>query len=233
MKPYEPKPGAATTARPPPVGPQLIALAVALDQPTAEKRLMPRPEPDKEPFPEARLGYALGWALAGQWEQARHLAAAPGNPGQRLEALVAVAEIAATRNSDAGRSAIEPAVGILEHQIQGKSLPSWFLFRMVRAGAAAGMTDRLKPVVEMITDTQLRGRARLELEKARLAAGGSVDAQAIEAEAKKPDNPILLEYLCRQSARKGVSLWSSVDTWEPKQLRAYGYLGIALGEQDR
>jgi hypothetical protein len=237
LKPYEEKPAKAGAAAgsPPPIGPNRLALAVALDQVKAAGKNVPAaPGATGKPVePEARLGYALGYACQGKWDQARQAAEAPGAADQRVEALTAVADFAVGKNDDAARQAVQQAVSVLQKELKGKDLSPWLVCRLVRTGARVGLVDQVRPAADAIAAADLRARAQREVYGAILAAQGKADLEEMDQAAQKPASPILLEGLARYNARyaSSAALFKTIDRWDPKQ-QACGFIGVALGEQD-
>lgn len=221
----------AKQVTPPPVAPSLVALLIALDQEPKAEKLQKPPEPSKEPFPEARLGYAQGWAMQGKWADAVQLAGAPGPADQRVQALLAVATLAGDANSAEAARALAPAIALLtQNQVAGKSMSSWVLLRLVSLAAQVGQAKQAEPIVDQILDDSLRGRARREILKAN---PGAVTLEMLAEEAKKqPAHPALLEFLARQCTHVNRSATlRAIGDW-PKALQPFGYIGAALGEQD-
>ncbi len=79
----------------------------------------------------------------------------------------------------------------------------------------------------------MRDRARLEITRARLAALKGPDIEGLENEPKEPSNALILEAISRHNAyyNQGSSLVREIDQWDPR-VRAFGYIGVALGQQD-
>ncbi len=178
---------------------------------------------------ETRLGYAVARAYQGTWNEAIALADAKGTPADRLRALLAVAWVAAAKNPEQGRPAIEKALTAVD-----KADP-WLLHRLVRLGADLGLADKVQAVADAIPEPALRAHAQREVLRGRLAAKNQVDMQGMEAEVgKQAPNPLVLELLARHNARlgNGSAVLKAVDAWERESLRSYGYIGVALGLQD-
>lgn len=217
--------------------PNVLALLVAVGQTEPARSLTGASlqESLKEPFPEVRLGYALGLAHAGRLAEARQQAAAPGPAPQQIEALTTVAEVASTKSdaepaSQAASQAVELVKPLLADV--GRSVSPWTLYRLVRAAAAAGVpADSLEPLADAVPP-ELRDRARLEVTRGRLRG---LDRNVAEAELAEPAKypPLALELLTRQAARLGAGgVIKAVDRWDPPNLRPFGYVGAVLGEQD-
>jgi hypothetical protein len=236
LKPYEGKPAKkADLAKRPVLHPNMIALAVALDQPIETEAVsIPAPEAAlKDPYPDIRLGYARGWAAQGKWAQARQIAAMPGDPAVRFEAFVDVATAADGKSLQDADAAARAALTIWRDDLQGSPISPWLLLRLVRAGSRAGLADQMQQVAESITDADIRTRARLEVVRSRLASLHGLDTDGLDKEPKQPSSGQILEAICRHNARyqSSSSLIREIDQWEPT-LRALGYIGAALGQQD-
>jgi hypothetical protein len=237
LKPYETETAKTEElAKRPVLGPNVLALAVALDQKIhAERITVPASEAAlKDPFPEVRLGYARGWSCQGKWTEARQIAAAPGNALLRFEALVDVATFAEDKSPKDAESAVQAAFVIWRDELQASPVSPWLLLRLVRLGAGSARPEDMQRVAEAISDGDLRNRARLEITRARLAAlNRQPDADGLEKEAKSPSNALILEAISRHNARynSSSSVIREIDQWDPR-LRHFGYIGVALGQQD-
>jgi hypothetical protein len=237
LKPYETETAKKEElAKRPVLGPNVLALAVALEQKIhAERISVPASEAAlKDPFPEVRLGYARGWACQGKWTEARRIAAAPGNAALRFEALVDVATFAGDKSPKDAESAVQVAFTIWRDELQASPVSPWLLLRLVRLGASSARPEDMQRVAEAISDADLRNRARLEITRARLAAlNGQPDPDGLEKEAKNPSNALILEAISRHNARYNSpsSLIREIDQWDPR-FRPFGYIGVALGQQD-
>jgi hypothetical protein len=244
LKPYETPTGKKENpGKRPPLLPNVIALAVALDvKIDTESISVPAPPAAlKDPFPELRLGYALGLAAQGKWAQAQEIAATPGNAALRFQALVEVAE-AGTGNQESGIKSqgagnggdiVRKALQIWQEELQKSPISPWLLLRLVRIASRAGLSNEVGRVVEAIPDPDLQNRARLEITKAQLAAQNGPALETFEKEDKEPRNALSLEAICRHNSRYGSSseLIHDIEQWDPR-VRPFGYIGVALGRQD-
>jgi hypothetical protein len=244
IKPFQVKPTARYAGKRPPYGPNLLALLIALGQAKEAEALtqVPVETPPTEPYPEVRLGYALGLACQEKWPLARQFAECPGLPRQRMEALLAVAEVALAKHNIAeARQALEPAIELAGQVLkseEGKSVSGWLFVRLLGSAAEAGLPeDKLRPVADAIPGEAFRARAGLEMERSRLQdmTRGEISERLEKEVAAKPSSSLLLELLARELARRGSasSLLKGIARWEPPALRAFGYAGAALGEQDQ
>jgi len=130
-------------------------------------------------------------------------------------------------------AAARAALTIWRDDLQGSPISPWLLLRLVRAGSRAGLADQMQQVAESITDADIRTRARLEVVRSRLASLHGLDTDGLDKEPKQPSSGQILEAICRHNARyqSSSSLIREIDQWEPT-LRALGYIGAALGQQD-
>jgi hypothetical protein len=238
-KPFENK----DSPKRPLISPSLVALLVALDKAgRAEKLLIAPPEPGKEPFPEARQGYAVGWALKDKWDDALKLAETPGSPTSRLETLTALAEVTLPAQAQPGRVACEKAFALLNGELKDKAVSSWLLWRLVRLQVQAGLAEQAGASAALITDVELRGRAQRDILDARLAREGAGAAELDElsnsvgrGDAGSLSQQLQVQDMARYLARAGYSadLLAAIEGWHPEVLRPFGYLGVALGQQER
>ena len=236
LKPYEQETAKKEElARRPILGPNVIALAVALGEKLhAEAITVPASEAAlKDPFPEVRLGYARGLACQAKWAEARQLAAVRGKAALRFEALVDVATIAEDQSPEDVGAAVQAALNIWKQELQNSPISPWLLVRLVGLAASGTQPGDLEPVTKAIADADLRDRARLEITRARLAALKGPDIEGLENEPKEPSNALILEAISRHNAyyNQGSSLVREIDQWDPR-VRAFGYIGVALGQQD-
>jgi hypothetical protein len=238
LQPYQ-----AKTARPDaqagPLGPNQIALAVALELPVKTDRVeVPIAEAAlKDPYPEVREGNALGLACQGKWDQARQVANSPGSAPVRLEALLAVAELADGKELEHCKPALVEALTLRAKELAATPQTPWLLLRLARLAGHVGLNeqhDLVKPLLDGISDKDLRARARLELLRGEIA-DSHADVASLNEKAKQADSPIMLEVIARHLARQRSSsdVMDMVDRWEPRTAQPLGIIGAALGEQDR
>jgi len=229
---YKPAAGGAGKL---PVSPFLIALWMALNAPEKARSVAAEPGQEGEPDPAARLGYAEGYARQGNLDRARQLALARGPLEARLQALATVAATVLNKSSGDAKD-LQAAVDLLEKEGKGRSAAPWSLWRLARSGARAGHNDLARQLAGAIQDPALRGRAQVEVFRARLLSSNEVLDFAIAEEAvekKSPAYGVALEELARHNARRGSSadVLKAIDSWDPEWLRPLGYVGVALGEQ--
>jgi hypothetical protein len=226
-----PKPGEEGTKRPPPA--PVTALLVALRK-NAEA-IAPLPEVD---IPETAtlLGYVEGWARRGELGEARKRARDAHFAVDRLQALVVVAEVAlGGKQTDAARSDLDICLKLANGELKGKQMSSWLLYRLVQLCAQCGIGDSAVAVASNIADAGLRGRAQLEIFRARLARSGSSvdDSVADIVDKSSPAHGLALEDLARHKTEIAsfAAAKKIVDSWDPPKERPLGEIGIALGLQ--
>lgn len=235
LAPYRARPqnAKAPPARPPAAA-SLLALLVALDQQTvAEKEISPLPAPKGEVDEEVRVGYALGWALCGKIQEARALAQRPGSPVARLRALVAIVEAELEKDPKAAAADVAEALRLFSGELDANTVSPWLLFRLVTAGLRSGTLNNAEVVAGAVTRPEVRRRAQLIALQIRPP---QAHLQALaKAAGETPADGLVLELLARLNARagNGEAVTTQVGTWQPTELRPFGYMGVALGLQDR
>lgn len=225
-------------AKPPALPSTLIALMVALGQKEeVAKKFLPAPATDKEVSRlDGRLGYSQGWARAGKWKEALALANAPGAPGQRLQALIALADIALDTQPPAEEEADRflKAAGAAAVELQGQAVSPWLWLELVRLRVRAGKTEKIQELMRALP-AEIQGRAQLEVLRDTLSHGKKADEEALKTEADRKEHAyrLALELLARNNAEHGSSsaVQKAIGSWEPESLRPFGYVGLALGMQ--
>ena len=105
---------------------------------------------------------------------------------------------------------------------------------MVRSAARAGHEDKAKELANAIPDVPLRGRAQLEVLRARMQKGGKVDESAADSVDKdSPAQGVAREWIARHNARLGAAGVKSVNAWQAEAHKPFGFIGVALGLQDK
>jgi DNA-directed RNA polymerase subunit RPC12/RpoP len=235
-RPYEPRLKDEKLSGPLP-GPRFLALLIAVGRGEQAERLAGttfKEATQKEPYPEVRLGFAQGLAQRGEWDLARQVANAPGLAALQLEALVGVAEIAAEKDQRDEAAKSVAALGVVTKQLRSepdRPISSWVLWRLARACARAGVpAEKLEPVLDAISNSELRERAQLALAQARPAPTSRSEAdKELDEAAQKPEPGLVLEFLARRDAHVG-GVAKKIERWESPILRAYGYAGLLLSE---
>jgi phage FluMu protein Com len=227
---------------PPPVSPTLIALLIVLGKQKEANELAPPPANNQGLIPaEARVGYALAMALGDdKWDDARKLAAdINGEPVDRVQAYLALAELALAKNKP------EEAAALITEAAKSIGAPRvtpWMRFVLVRTGARAGkaaeMRELAKTAFAAKDQVALLNRAQVEILRGELALKPGQSAMPeMQAEAEKKEHafPPALTLLARHNARygSGDGTRGDVERWEPESFRAIGLVGVALGMQDR
>lgn len=209
--------------KPPPLRPEVIALALVLNKKT------PKPGKPKAEKANEHIGEVEALARQDQKEKAR-LQAGKNDFGEevRFQALLALAA-----NGEA--QDVEAAIKMAEEHLQDKPELSWLLYRLVRVGIAAGLPEeRLRAATAVIADPAVRGRAQLAILRDRLekAKQGVEDSAADPVEAQSVARLLAAQALARHNTRLGSGWAKTVQSW-PQPAQAFGSLGVALGLQDR
>jgi tetratricopeptide (TPR) repeat protein len=220
---------------PPPAS--LVALWMALGKSDNARALTVPPEgakgPEATPAPALVAATAEGMALQGNIEQAR-ASLRNVSPIEHLLGLLAVAEVAIDNGqTQAAVSDLEEALNLAEGDWQGKGPSPWLLYRLVRLGAEAGLFERMQATARLIPDASLRGRARLEILRWRLAQSKAMADLSWADAIDKPTaaRSLAALALARHNAGYDRGTAQMVDGWEEAH-RPFGYIGVALGIQD-
>lgn len=227
----EAKPAATSPA------PSLIALWLALGKPDKAAAAAPSAEAGKERDLVVLVGTVKGLAYQGNLDQARARLRAVNAPEEQLFALIALAAAAEDNDQAAAvRPEVESALSLAEAELKGRALTPWQLVRLARAGVKAGLEDRVQALARLVPDILVRGRVQLEVLRGRLDAGKNQadDSWAQLVDVNTPAHREGLLMLARHNARHGMAaaMQKTIDAWDEK-LRPFGYLGVALGLQDR
>lgn len=222
------------------VAPSLVAVWVLLKKPREKLASL---------GPESSLTWHLGQAEAAARENHFDAARAFAQDLQPLDqwrALAAIASIGLEQEppltTDAEQVAKWDATTVaemIEKERKGKAPakpdPSWLLLRLARQ-ATAKNEELAKKLADAIPEPSLRGRARLDILRARLqhSRDSAPDDWANEVGPETSVYPLAREAVARHNARfagSGNTL-KAVDAWTPETLRPFGYVGAALGIQD-
>ena len=201
----------------PPLATGPVALATALEKPP--------PEPAKKSGADAAnalVGQVEGLARMKKWDDARtKLSALQGEALLRANVALAAADI---DDPKAGNADVTAAF-----MAQAAPASPWLLLRLARLGVPGKIAaDSIQQVAARIADPALRGRAELATLQARLAdpkqAGDPKLMDAVEPKT-------VAAWLARTEwARHNTGSTGVVKGWDGAN-RAFGLLGLALGEQ--
>jgi hypothetical protein len=215
----------------------LLALWVALGKPEQAAALAPPPTaPDKVTDVDIRVGYAEGLARQDKWELARSLARGAIIPQDRLRGLVALAAVAADDGQASSSPDLDDAIKLAETEGERLGEP-WLLLRLVQLAVPAGKAEHVQPVIRFINEPALRGRAQVEVLKARLVTTrgpvGDAGLSGWEKEIAPTAFGLAIEAIARHDSQAGAA--ATVQRWSeqfPEWARPFATLGIALGLQD-
>lgn len=212
-----------------PVAPSLLALLLALKQDGKAAEIQP-PVPPNVPsiVGEVRFGYAVGCAHQAKWDLAFAYCRIGGDPNQRLQTLVAVAEVALDKSPEEAKRFLTAALEICEREKPGNA--PWAVRQLAYLAARAGLADKVPVVLDKFLPN-LKNEAHLYLLRGRPGNDVAADMNALTAEAAKKTQASerLLSFLAR---RIGTSAAKAAADWEPEPLRALAYIGAAVGMQD-
>jgi hypothetical protein len=238
---FEDAVGAAKTAdRPPPVAPSLVALWLVLNQPDKAKKLEPANADPRSDF-AFNQGTVEAQARMGQLDAVRTWIQARGALDQLRYAAVVAAVVLEKEPKDATDlqnvvTLAEAMKGVLaEPDRSGKPDVSWLLWRLVRTAARAGHEASAKKLADLILEPALQGRAQLEVIRSRLEKSTSKvdDAMAEEVNKESPAYGLAREAIARHNARVAGLGTKAIDGWSDAALKPLGYIGVALGIQDK
>jgi hypothetical protein len=159
------------------------------------------------------------------------------SPSVRLLALIGVIGAAVEDGkAEAVRSDLEEALNVATGELKNDPISSWTLLRLVRFAVQVGLEERANAVARLIPEPSLRGRAQLEVLRARLAAlqGRAEDSLLQLVDKDTPAYALAVEAVTRQKARNGADsdIEKAIDSLEPEKVRPFASIGLALGLQD-
>jgi hypothetical protein len=197
------------------IQPRALALQVALKltEPPAESML-----------PTAvRVGVAEGLARRGDLDAARAMARRPGNPEDRLQALVAIAAV------QAADSDMTDAVKFFADEFKARDLPDWSLFQLAQLCADAKSPEAAKGLHATLTGLSnlsprsqaVRAWAQMELLQSPHLVVTESAVKSISPETAL-GHRLAWECLARRTTPGGVDGW-------PEPVRPLGMVGSALG----
>jgi hypothetical protein len=220
---------------PPTVKPAVVALALALNL----DRRLPRVGKGNEEKADRAIGEAEGLARQDRWEDARKKATDEQlNPEGRFRALVGVAAAAVDAKTPDAAAKVEDALKFLDSNksVSRRMEQSWVLRRLGELGRQAGVSEeRLRVLADANPDPALRGRAQLAVFRAQLAARRKEaveDSAAEQTDGRSVARFLALAALARHNTRRDPDWAKGVGGWEEPR-RAFGWLGVVLGLQDR
>jgi hypothetical protein len=217
--------------------PSLVALWLVLGKADKALAIGPPPQEGKKVDVAILLGYIQGLARLDSWDVARRLIQLAPTPLDRLRAIEALAAVADDKEKlDLVRSDLETGVTLAQNEIKRNELPPWLLYRLAQLSVQAGLAERVKGSLELLPEA-LRGRVQLQELQARLA-GAAESAETSWADAvdeKSVARGLALEAITRHNGPRlgSRTLLKEVAGWKVEKLRPFGYIGIALGLQDR
>jgi len=227
-----------------PVAAEELALWLFLEKEAEAKTIKPVPNDPKAVDPIARVGYAVGWARQGKWEEARRLALREGPPQERFQACLAVADVAfglgpvSEDRIKEGRPCLDAAFGLVQ---DGKfvgtktKLSPWDLYQLARLLTRAGMSEQAGQLTKTLPEN-LVGRTQLEVLRIRLESKkGQSDAEWDKSAAEgMAARALVVLAVARHKARygSGSAVFEEAEALEPERVRPFGYLGVALGMRD-
>jgi hypothetical protein len=223
-----------------PVAPSLVALYFLLKQPPEKIQALNPPSGDERTAFALGLGSVESQARLGQPEAVRSWANGQAQPLDKLRAYAVLAAVMlekdpkSTEDLDTLLATLENVQPdqMVEPLPTGKPNVSWLMWRVVRLAALGGHDDKAKKLAEAIPDASLKGRAQLEILRARLERTTSKVEDTAADGVEKPALGPAKEILARHNTRYGGMSLKAVDSW-PEDLKPFGWVGVALGIQDK
>src|SRR5207247_5344168 len=130
-------------------------------------------------------------------KEARTLASTPGDGTQRVQALLAVAAVAADKSAGEVKEIVALAVEILEKE--RPLLSPWQWWHLARLASQAELTERIQPLVDKLLSGGLKQEIQLELLRGRLGASSQADMDSLKADVAKGKGSRVLELLARHA----------------------------------
>jgi hypothetical protein len=222
-----------------PVAPSLVALYL-LKQPPEKVEALDPPGGDERTAFAIGVGSVESQARQGKPEGIRSWANGLAQPLDKVRAYAVLAAVMLERDAK-GTDDLDTLLTTLE-TIQpdqmveplptGKPNVSWLMWRVVRLAALGSHDDKAKKLAEAIPDASLKGRAQLEILRARLGRSTSKVEDTAADSVEKPALGPAKEILARHNTRYGGMSVKLVDVW-PEDLKPFGWIGVALGIQDK
>lgn len=226
---------------------QPVALLLAVQRPAQAAVLIPPAPPEtkkkkKKPKPDlvTQLIHQENWARQHQLSAARHFFVnAEGHVRERLECLLTLAAAAFDQDqAPEADTCFEEALRLLPTLPKEEPGVSWLLWGWARLSARAGKVGSTKLFTDAIRNPALR--AWVHLEQYRLQAAKAEHLADRSWSQAVPDKTALahglaFEVFTRFKAKQGAGseLLDAVSQAEPENVRPLGYVGLALGVQDR
>lgn len=213
-----------------------VALLLALKQDEAARGFL-KPPTGKETKLDlpTRLAYAEGRARLGQFNEARELNAVKAPPLERLQTLLAVADIARQKKDiSAGTLLLAESRKIAEEELKKVRLPVLLQFQLSRLVTWLESSDKARAQAETITEPGCKAWAQFEIVRRQAQGGSDPPNPAQIHNPKSLAYARALETVARTKTRQGqrtdvqALLESLAEQW-----RAAVYAGMALGEQQR
>jgi hypothetical protein len=207
---------------PPPLAAEVVTLAIMLDKPPPAAAKRPT---DKD---NAWIGGAEGLARKGKLPEGQARAREAVSPHVKLRSLVAVGSA-----TEQGADTLSAACKMALDGLPSAGQESWVLLRLVRLGIRAKLPeDLLRKVSDTIEDPAVRGRAKLELFRAKLGqlrevvATDPTDALGLHT----PAGGLARADLARHNVKFDSRYLRTTESW-PEPLNAFGTLGALQGAQ--
>jgi len=223
---------------PPPSAPSLVALWLVLKKPERTEALK---GDDAEGSYMYMLGTVESQARLGQFDKLRSwIKSQPGRDQARFLAQICALGMEQDPAPTADLDSLVALVnGPLKNQLpelspSAKAQVSWHLWRVVRLAARGGHEEQAKQLALAIPDPAVKGRAQLEILRARMERGNTTIDEAVlnEVEPKSPAHRAARQEFARYKAKHDGWTAKNIDQWEA-DWRPFGYAGVALGIQDK
>ncbi len=194
------------------------AAALVLAAGSKEFKDMTEPPADPARRESYHAGKAIDAARSKDLDKAKELAEkVSSSPEKQFDALLAIAE--------AGKP--DAALKLAEDEAKNGTLSAWQLLRLARAAPGPRMQS-----LSTGDDESLGAWIQFEVVSAKLADAAPEPALADGIPEGTTPRAIARLQIVRRAAARGTDMVPTVDAWKDS-LKPFGYLGIALGLQDR